>query len=282
MRATIKDPQYRALKDPKDRKSAFEKYVAEVRAQEKEREKDRQAKLRADFTTMLRSHPEIRYYIRWKTARPIIEGETIFRSAKNEEERKQLFDEYRAELHKAHSENETTNRKAAMDELMTILKELNLEPYTRWSEAQGAIQGNERFQGDGKFRSLHKSDILKAFENHIKSLERSFNDSRQKQKNLRHRRERQNRDAFMDLLRDLKAVGKIKAGTKWMHIHGLIEDDLRYVAMLGQSGSTPLDLFWDMVEEEERALRGKRNEVLDVLDVSAEYTRNDSCGHVLT
>jgi hypothetical protein len=38
--------------------------------------------------------------------------------------------------------------------------------------------------------------------------------------------------------------------------------------MLGQSGSTPLDLFWDMVEEEERALRGRRNDVLDVLDVS--------------
>jgi len=37
--------------------------------------------------------------------------------------------------------------------------------------------------------------------------------------------------------------------------------------MLGQSGSTPLDLFWDMVEEEERALRIKRNEVYDVLEV---------------
>lgn len=37
--------------------------------------------------------------------------------------------------------------------------------------------------------------------------------------------------------------------------------------MLGQSGSTPLDLFWDVVEEEERALRGRRNDVYDVLEV---------------
>jgi len=36
--------------------------------------------------------------------------------------------------------------------------------------------------------------------------------------------------------------------------------------MLGQPGSTPLDLFWDMVEEEERGLRSTRNDVLDVLD----------------
>ncbi|KAK6591258.1 FF domain-containing protein [Botrytis cinerea] len=28
--------------------------------------------------------------------------------------------------------------------------------------------------------------------------------------------------------------------------------------MLGQSGSSPLDLFWDVVEEEERALRSTR------------------------
>jgi pre-mRNA-processing factor 40 len=30
MRATIKDPQYRSLKDPRDRKSAFEKYAVEI------------------------------------------------------------------------------------------------------------------------------------------------------------------------------------------------------------------------------------------------------------
>jgi pre-mRNA-processing factor 40 len=69
------------------------------------------------------------------------------------------------------------------------------------------------------------------------------------------------------LLNELRSNGKIKAGAKWMQILPLIEEDPRYVAMLGQSGSIPLELFWDMVEEEERALRGRRNDVLDVLDV---------------
>lgn len=267
MRAVIKDPQYRALKDPKDRKSAFEKYAVEVRVQEKDRAKERLAKLRADFGTMLRSHPEIKHYTRWKTARPIIEGETIFRSTNDENERRQLFEEYIVDLKKAHMEQEAARRKAAMDELVSILNALDLEPYTRWSEAHGRIQSNERFQGDEKFRSLSKVDILTAFENHIKSLERTFNDARQKQKNLRVRRERRNRDRFIGLLRELREDGKIKAGSKWKDIHPLIEHDERYTGMLGQTGSTPLDLFWDVVEEEERQLRGKRNEVLDVLDV---------------
>ncbi|CAI4216267.1 unnamed protein product [Parascedosporium putredinis] len=36
--------------------------------------------------------------------------------------------------------------------------------------------------------------------------------------------------------------------------------------MAGQAGSTPQELFWDVVEDEERGLRSTRNDVLDVLD----------------
>ncbi|OKL60068.1 hypothetical protein UA08_04468 [Talaromyces atroroseus] len=266
MRATIKDPQYRALKDPRDRRAAFDKHAAEVRMQERDRAKERFAKLRTDFYTMLKSHPEIKHYSRWKTIRPIIEGETIFRSTNDESERRQLFEEYILDLKKDHVEQEAVTRKAAMDDLANILKALELEPYARWSEVQNALQANEKIQNDAKFKTLSKSDILTAFENHIKSLERNFNDARQQHKAAKARRERHNREKYLDLLKELRSQGKIKAGSKWMHIHALIQEDPRYVAMLGQSGSTPLDLFWDMVEEEERSLRGPRNDVLDVLD----------------
>lgn len=267
MRATITDPQYRSIKDAKDRKLAFDKYIADLYAQEKDKEKDRQAKLRSDFMRMLRSHPEIKYYTRWKTARDILEAETIFKTAKTEAERISLFREYRNELYKEHVDNESTARRSAMDELESILTSLDLEPYTRWSEAQGIIQADDRITGDRKFRSLTKSDVLQAFERHIKALERRFNDTRQKQKNQKSRRERQARDSYLGLLKDLRSANKIKAGTKWMDLVPLIEDDPRYVAMLGLPGSTPLELFWDTVEEEERVLRGKRNDVMDVLDV---------------
>lgn len=266
MRATIKDPQYRALKDPKDRKAAFEKYAVEVRLQEKDRAKERMAKLRSDFGTMLKSHPEIRHYTRWKTARPIIEGETIFRSTNDDTERRQLFEEYIIELKRANIEHETVTRRSALDDLVGLLKALDLEPYTRWSEAQEVIESHESFKADDKFKTLSKSDILTAFENHIKSLERTFNDERQKEKNSKQRRERQYRDRYLDLLKEMRNEGKIRAGTKWMDILPMICEDNRYVAMLGQPGSTPLDLFWDTVEEEERSFRLIRNDIYDVLE----------------
>lgn len=277
MRAIIKDPQYRALKDPRDRKSAFEKYAVEVRMQEKDRAKERFAKLRADFNTMLKRHPEIKHYSRWKTIRPIVEGETIFRSTSDESERKQLFEEYILELKKNHVEQEAIRRKEAMDELVNILNSLNLEPYTRWSEAQAAIESHDRVKSDDKFKTLSKSDFLTAFENHIKSLEREFNDARQQQKQAKARKERHAREKFLELLNELRWQSKIKAGTKWMNIYPLIRKDPRCRGILGQSGSSPLDLFWDMLEEEERSLRGPRNDVLDVLDVSINWKYSFHC-----
>lgn len=271
MKATIKDPQYRALKDPKDRKAAFEKFAVEVRQQEREKAKERLAKLRTDFSNMLRTHPEIKHYSRWKTIRPIISGETVFRSTDNEEERKQLFEEYIIELKKQYLEQQAASRKSALDDLVAILKALDLEPYTRWSQAQEILEQNERIKSDEKYKLLSKSDVLTAFENHIKSLERSFNDARQQQKSSKARRERQNRDRFIELLQSLRNQGKIKAGSKWINILPSIEEDPRYVAMLGQAGSTPLDLFWDVLEEEERALRGRRNDVYDVLEVRFSF-----------
>ncbi|KAJ5379193.1 hypothetical protein N7509_012312 [Penicillium cosmopolitanum] len=266
MRVVIKDPQYRSLKDPRDRKAAFEKYAVEVRMQEKDRAKERFAKLRADFNTMLKRHPEIKHYSRWKTIRPIIEGETTFRATNDENERRQLFEEYVIELKKTHMEQEAATRKEAMSELAGILGSLNLEPYTRWAEAQAVIESNEKVQADDKFKTLSKYDILTAFENHIKTLEREFNDARQQQKAVRARKERRSREKYLELLKEVRSQGKIKAGSKWMDIRPLFQDDARYQGILGQAGSTPLDLFWDMLEEEERSLRGPRNDVLDVLD----------------
>jgi pre-mRNA-processing factor 40 len=269
IRATARDPQFRAIKDPKDRKAAFEKFCHDVITQDKERAKERLTKLRADFETMLKRHPEITHYTRWKTARPMIEGETIFRSTSNETERRQLFEEYVIGLKRAHAEEQTSMRKSAMDGLVDLLPKLNLEPYTRWSDAQGIISSTQPFQNDAKYKTLSQFDILTVFQTHMKALERAFNDSKQEEKNRKFRKERKARDAFKSLLSELKKAGHINAGSKWSRVLPLFEKDERYTNMIGQGGPTPQELFWDLVEDEERGLRGPRNDVLDVMGVSA-------------
>jgi pre-mRNA-processing factor 40 len=272
VKEAVRDPGYRAIQDAKDRKAAFDRYIAQARSEEKAREKDRQAKLSEEFLHMLKSHPEIKYYTRWSTARPMIEEEMVFKAAKHEDERIQLFNDFRAKQYKEHVDKEEAAHKAAIAKLSDLLPKLNMTPLTRWSEAQSIITSGEEFQEDKGLQTLPKIELLKAFESFQKNAERELNEQRQGERLIKTRRERQNRDAFVSLLNELRRAGKIKANSRWSDLQALIEDDPRYDAMLGQTGSTPMELFWDMVEEEDRELRHKRTIVYDVLEVCIPYT----------
>lgn len=266
VRAGVRDPNWRAIADPEKREELFKKYCEDLRAQEKNKEQERQVKLRNDFTAMLRSHPEIKYYSRWKTVLPIIEEETIFRSAKDDSERRALFEDYIVTLRKENEVKEEENRRSAMDDVMDLLQGLDLEPFTLWTTAEEKLENKEEFK-DEKFQTLTKLDVLTQFQKHIRLLQREHNDRVQAERKNKYRIERKNREAFMTLLKELRDKGQLRYGTRWTEIHPIIENDPRYLAMLGQAGSSPLHFFWDALNDEEAKFRTLRRHALDVLEV---------------
>ena len=130
---------------------------------------------------MLRTHPEIQHYTRWKTAQSIVQGETIYRTAKNSDEAQALFEEYRAELQGPPRSRvlPTQIGSGSFDPLVAIPSSRAIY---RWSDVQNVLKTDATFQSDEVLKSISKLDILKAFESHVKALERSFNDKRQSQK----------------------------------------------------------------------------------------------------
>ena len=58
-------------------------------------------------------------------------------------------------------------------------------------------------------------------------------------------------------MQELVSQGKIKAGTKWKALYPLFKDDERYINILGNPGSGPLELFWDVVDAMDQKLEGK-------------------------
>ena len=50
---------------------------------------------------------------------------------------------------------------------------------------------------------------------------------------------------------------KLKARTKWKDVYPLFSDDKRYLDMLGNPGSNPLELFWDAVDSMDQKLDAK-------------------------
>jgi pre-mRNA-processing factor 40 len=141
-----------------------------------------------------------------------------------------------------------------------------LDVDTKWEDARDLVMNSESFTNDETFRSLHKVDVLHTFDQHIKQLERHLNDARQKERKLKDRRDRQARDGFKAVLQEKLATGQIFAGSKWQELVPQIENDDRFIRLIGTEGSGPLDMFWDLVEEEERKIRSKRNDALDILD----------------
>ena len=64
-------------------------------------------------------------------------------------------------------------------------------------------------------------------------------------------------DDLQALLQGLVDRGEIKAGTKWKTVYPLFKDDERYTNILGNPGSGPLELFWDVVDAMDQKLESK-------------------------
>ena len=62
---------------------------------------------------------------------------------------------------------------------------------------------------------------------------------------------------MQELLQGLVQSGQIKARTKWKEVYPAFAEDTRYLDILGNPGSNPLELFWDLVDELDQKLDAK-------------------------
>lgn len=273
VRATVQDPQYRAIKEPNDRKIAFEKYLDQVVKEDEEREKERVRKLRQDFRTMLASHHEIRPYTRWKTARPILQGEAIFRSSDNDEEKKRLFDEYILDLKKAAEEKRQQDYESAMNGIADILRDLNLSAKSQWLETREQLQDHPEFRQADKYRILTPTEPLQIFDRYMRRLWNDAHYEKQRTAQAKAREQRKARDDFVFLLRELRDSEVLKPSSMWKEIRLLVENDPRYTKLLENlghkdritDGSTPKDLFFDVLEDFDREAHDLRDLIDGVL-----------------
>ncbi|QIX02251.1 hypothetical protein AMS68_007768 [Peltaster fructicola] len=162
---------FRAFKDPWERKQAFDKYCAAEQVAEKSREQERKQKQREQFKSMLKLHDEIKHYTRWKSALPLIERELVFKSVSDDQEREQIFREYIMDLQDRHARVEAETYERALSELASLMRTLVVSSDIKWEDALSTIEGNSRFVNDRSFRALHKLDILKTYEAHIRNID---------------------------------------------------------------------------------------------------------------
>nr|GAT60860.1 predicted protein [Mycena chlorophos] len=224
MRAIITDPLYRALNSLAEKKATFQKYTTELQAKEQLEKEARLAKLRPALRNMLKGNPNVFHYTTFATADKLFAQHPIWQQSSNNGRSK---------------------------------KRLNVDVVTRWRDAQERLLKSSAWRDDAELQKLPTLDILLAFEDYSRVREREYEEQMRRTQVEKTRKERKTREAFKSVLEELVASGQIKARTKWKDVYPLFKSDERYLNMLGNPGSNPLELFWDAVDALDQALEKK-------------------------
>ncbi|KAF6761533.1 pre-mRNA-processing protein prp40 [Ephemerocybe angulata] len=265
MRAIITDPLYKALNTLAEKKSCWEKYVTGLKAKELEEREARLAKLRPALRNMLRGNPNVFHYTTFQTADKLFAQHPIWQQARIESERRLVFEEHVQELKNNEVQETRASRARAVSKVVSLFKELNVDVTTRWRQAHSMLRESEDWNEDPELQSLPSLDILLAFEDYSRVREREYEEQQRRAAVEKTRKERKAREGFKALLQELLDQGAIKARSKWKEVYPSFKEDERYLTMLGNPGSNPLELFWDVVDGLDQKLDAKMVVVEDVL-----------------
>ncbi|KAF9480538.1 hypothetical protein BDN70DRAFT_920496 [Pholiota conissans] len=265
MRAIITDPLYKALNTLAEKKACWEKFTNGLRIKEQEERDARLAKLRPAIRNMLKGNPNVFHYTTFPTADRHFAQHPIWQQAKIESERKLIFDEYVAELKDREVSETRAARSRSVSKVVALFKQLDVNVVTKWRTARDLLLDSDEWQSDAELRKLPTLDILLAFEDYSRVREREYEEQARRAQVEKTRKERKAREAFKAVLHELIDSGAMKAHTKWKEVYPLFRDDERYLAMLGNPGSNPLELFWDAVDALDQKLDAKVSIVEDAI-----------------
>lgn len=136
-----------------------------------------------------------------------------------------------------------------MDSLATLIKGLDLNVGTRWRAAHEVILASPAFRADSQLQTIETIDILNVWEDYSRQLEQEHETESRRVRIDRVRKGRKAREGFIALLQELKHDGVLTRQSKWKELYPKIKKDERYENLLGMQGSSPLDLWMDVVDD---------------------------------
>ncbi|CAR30721.1 hypothetical protein ZYGR_0P00230 [Zygosaccharomyces rouxii] len=285
-----RDPRYWMVEDdPLYRQQLFEEYFTSRSEEQLLKERMETSKFNEAFWKMLKTKPQIQYYTRWSTAKRLIANEPIYKhSVVKESAKKQRFLEYVANLREEHEKSQRQLKSQALKELQDYLENILLSsdtgtngnntdfPLMKWQSLANnyLFEKNKRYMANKHFKILTHEDVLQVYMDIAKKVEKNLEDKLAALQKVNYTKDRVARDGFKELLRSPDI--KIRANSKWHDIYPLIKNDPRFLQMLGTSGSSPLDLFLDVVEEKSITVAAQRSIAQNVLiEKSFQWDESD-------
>ncbi|KAK1412999.1 hypothetical protein QVD17_34673 [Tagetes erecta] len=261
MRVIINDKRYGALKAHGERKQAFNEYLMQRKKIEAEERRLKQRKAKEEFTKMLEESKELTSSMRWSKAMALFEDDERYKAVDRPADREDLFQSYLVDLQKKERAKAQEEQRQLRSEYRQFLETCGLiKVDTQWRKVQDRLEDDERCS------RLEKIDRLEIFQEYIRDLEKEEDEQRKIKKEHIKRVERKNRDEFRKMLEEHVASGTITAKTQWRDYCQKVKESVAYQAVASNtSGSTPRDLFEDVVEELEKKYHDDKTRVKDSL-----------------
>ncbi|XP_004925558.1 pre-mRNA-processing factor 40 homolog A isoform X3 [Bombyx mori] len=260
-----KDPRYVTFKKLNEKKQAFNAYKTQKLKDEREEQRLKTKKNRENLEEFLLSCERVTSLTKFYKCEEMFSNLEIWRCVP-EADRRDIFEDCIFTIAKREKEEAKALKKRNMKMLTQVLENMSEITYSStWSEAQVLLLENSAFKNDVSLLGMDKEDALIVFEQHIRNLEAEYQQEREQIKKRNKRQQRKNRDNFLALLDSLHEEGKLTSMSLWVELYPVISADMRFSAMLGQSGSTPLDLFKFYVENLKARFHDEKKIIKEIL-----------------
>lgn len=249
LRLIIDHPNYKCIPTLQERKEVFARYKSIQRGLERD---ERYLKLQEDreaFKKMLEEDPRIVASTRWSEAMDLLRNRDEFKGIASPRDRVELFEEYIAHLKRNKGGRKQSSVVLKFAELLRALPEITLE--TRWKEAIQIFSSAETYLASTDLQKLDPVDMLLEFEEYIKEMEAAEQRQKRQASDEKRRRERQARKELHGIIKELIDSGQFNALTTWKEFCALTMNHTCWNVMITAHSSdpTPLDYYWDALDE---------------------------------
>lgn len=259
------DTRYEQLKKLNEKKQVFNAYKTQKQKDEKEESRLKAKRSKEQLEEFLLKTDKITSLTKYYRCDELFTGMEVWDSVPDAD-RRDIYEDVVFSLAKREKEEAKVLKKRNMKKLAEVLDNMTEISYdTTWSEAQVMLLGNNTFKNDVNLLAMDKEDALIVFEEHIRELEKEELEEKEREKKRLKRQCRKNRDQFLTLLDTLHEEGKLTSMSLWVELYPTISADIRFSAMLGQTGSTPLDLFKFYVEDLKARFHDEKKIIKEIL-----------------
>ncbi|VEN63886.1 unnamed protein product [Callosobruchus maculatus] len=270
------DPRYESFKRLNEKKQVFNAYKTQKQKDEKEEQRLKAKKSKEQLEDFLLNSDLITSATKYYRLDEMFGHLEVWQNV-TDSDRRDIYEDVMFTLSKREKEEAKVLKKRNMKKLAEVLECMTKINYdTTWSEAQVLLLENNAFKNDVNLLAMDKEDALIVFEEHIRVLEKEYAEEREREKRRIKRQCRKNRDLFLALLDHLHEEGKLTSMSLWVELYPIISADIRFSAMLGQNGSTPLDLFKFYVEDLKSRFHDEKKIIKEILKEKEFEVRIDT------